>query len=324
MSAKVSVIVPVYNGEKYLINCLSYLVNQSLQEIEIIIVDDASSDGSRAIMEECYRQYPNKVKCIYLKENRGAGGARNCGITEATGDYIGFVDCDDQVEVEMYEEMYRAAAEGEYDVVDSYLYHEKEKNFVISTPLEAEGLLDDKKRKRLIQNTGYIVTKIFRTAYLRGMGFQFREKAVYEDPDFLCRVYLTARNIFCIKKVLYYYRYNKESTTKAVIPSSYIKQEVDYMKALYQVFAELDKDNQFREALNFKLIYLYGKLMESYIYGEMDFGVTGLRMLQETAINYIDDMHNNLAVEKLDKNIYKLLYINNENPQRILEIKEKL
>jgi glycosyltransferase involved in cell wall biosynthesis len=324
MSVKISIIVPVYNGEKYLINCLSYLVNQTLNDIEIIIIDDASIDKSRYIMEECKRQYPEKVKCIYLNENHGAGGARNIGIKEANGDYIGFVDSDDQVETNMFEELYQTAVKGDYDIVDSYLYHEKEKQIVISTSIEAEGILEYNKRKILIQNTGYIVTKIYKTDLLRKEDILFRENVPFEDPDFLCRVYLLAKSLACVKKVFYFYRYNIQSTTKAIDSNKYINTQVEYMKALFLVFEDLDKEYIYRESLDFKLVYLYGKILESYILEELDIGLRGLMLLKEAALLYIGNMDNKLAKEKLDNNIYKILLLNNQDPLKVHRIREQL
>ena len=102
MSTAVSIIVPVYNAERYLTECLGNIVNQTLQNIEVILVNDASTDGSLSLMRECEHQYPDKVRVIDSKENLGAGGARNLGIKMARGEYIGFADSDDMVDVTMY------------------------------------------------------------------------------------------------------------------------------------------------------------------------------------------------------------------------------
>ena len=93
---KVSVIVPIYNVEKYLKKCLDSLVNQTLDDIEIILVNDGSKDNSKQIAEKFANDYPNKI--IYLeKENGGLSSARNYGLKHAKGDYISFVDSDDYV-----------------------------------------------------------------------------------------------------------------------------------------------------------------------------------------------------------------------------------
>jgi len=101
---KVSVIVPVYNVEHYLAKCLDSLVNQSLQNIEIIVVNDGSKDDSGNIIQQYSEKYSDKIKA-FTKENGGLSDARNFGIDQATGDYLGFVDSDDYVSGTMFEEM---------------------------------------------------------------------------------------------------------------------------------------------------------------------------------------------------------------------------
>lgn len=104
----VSIIVPVYNVENYLAKCLDSLINQSLQEIEIIVVDDGSKDGSGLIIEEYAWKFPEKIKA-FTKENGGLSDARNFGLEKASGKYIGFVDSDDYVTDTMFEEMMQLA-----------------------------------------------------------------------------------------------------------------------------------------------------------------------------------------------------------------------
>lgn len=115
-SSKVSVIVPVYNVEHYLAKCLDSLVNQSLQNIEIIVVNDGSRDGSGNIIHEYSQKYPDKIKA-FTKENGGLSDARNFGIDRATGDYFGFVDSDDYVFGTMFEEMLNLAGKNDAEMV---------------------------------------------------------------------------------------------------------------------------------------------------------------------------------------------------------------
>ncbi|HEX7869299.1 MAG TPA: glycosyltransferase family 2 protein, partial [Chryseobacterium sp.] len=102
--SKVSVIVPVYNVENYLAKCLDSLVNQTYQNLEILVVNDGSKDGSEEIIKQYSEQYSDKIKA-FTKENGGLSDARNFGIDRATGDYFGFVDSDDYVAETMFEEM---------------------------------------------------------------------------------------------------------------------------------------------------------------------------------------------------------------------------
>ena len=111
----VSVIVPVYNAEKYLFKCLDSIVNQTLKNIEIIIIDDGSTDGSSEICKK-YASEDNRI-IYYKKENEGLAAARQDGMERASGEYIGFVDSDDWIELNMYERMYEKASEESADIV---------------------------------------------------------------------------------------------------------------------------------------------------------------------------------------------------------------
>ena len=106
-SPKVSIIVPVYNVEKYLEKCLDSLVNQSLHDIEIICVNDGSKDDSLDILEK-YAKKDSRIKIIN-KQNQGLSAARNDGLKVAAGEYVGYVDSDDWVDLNFYEKLYESA-----------------------------------------------------------------------------------------------------------------------------------------------------------------------------------------------------------------------
>lgn len=113
--AKVSVLIPVYNSEKYIENTLNSVVEQTLQDIEIIIVNDGSKDDSEKIIKKFIDKYKN-IKYFY-KENSGVADTRNYLISKASGEYIGFVDSDDTIDKEMYKKMYECAKEKDSDIV---------------------------------------------------------------------------------------------------------------------------------------------------------------------------------------------------------------
>ena len=117
---KVSVIIPVYNVEEYLRECLESVINQTLKDIEIICVDDGSTDGSPIILDE-YAARDNRIK-VFHKENGGYGKAMNFGIDNSTGEYIGIVEPDDYIESEMYATLYEKAKENDVDFVKSDFY----------------------------------------------------------------------------------------------------------------------------------------------------------------------------------------------------------
>ena len=114
---KVSIIVPFYNVEKYIEKCLTSLVNQTLEEIEIILVNDGSKDKSIKVAKDFEQKYPAKIR-YYEKPNGGLGDARNFGIKFAKGEYLAFLDSDDYVEPTMYEEMYEMAIKEKSDMVE--------------------------------------------------------------------------------------------------------------------------------------------------------------------------------------------------------------
>lgn len=110
----ISVIVPVYNSKLYLKKCLDSLINQSIKELEIIVIDDGSTDGSSCILDKYAEQYPNFI--VIHQPNLGQGPARNSGISLASGKYIGFVDSDDYVDSRMYEKLYSVISNTDADI----------------------------------------------------------------------------------------------------------------------------------------------------------------------------------------------------------------
>ena len=116
MQIKVSVIVPVYNVEQYLYRCLDSICNQTLKDIEILVIDDGSTDSSFSIIQE-FAEKDERIR-YYSQENQGQGIARNWGIENARGEFIGFVDSDDYVKLEMYEVLYNKAIENDGDIVE--------------------------------------------------------------------------------------------------------------------------------------------------------------------------------------------------------------
>ena len=257
MCAAVSIIIPVYNAQEYLQQCLGNVVNQTLQDIEVILVNDASTDQSLSIMKECQRQYPDKVKIIDSKVNAGAGGARNLAIRQAEGEYIGFVDSDDLIEVTMYEKLYAKAKEADYDVVDSGYYKQAEDLAMLHVSDELSGVLDSAKRKELIVSGGYIVSKIFRRELFADQNLRFRKNVILEDADFLVYLYSTINSIGNVKEILYYYRNNQKSSSNVKRASSYYNNIYRAMTAIYEKTLKLPDYKEVQEAVEYELIQLY-------------------------------------------------------------------
>lgn len=132
MKPKVSIIVPIYNVDQYLRRCLESLVNQSFKEIEILCINDGSTDGSQTIVDDYAKCYPNIVKS-FVKLNGGLSDARNYGLDCAQGEFIAFVDSDDWIELTMIEEMYKVIIEQSADIAVcdlQYVYDTQRKQYV--------------------------------------------------------------------------------------------------------------------------------------------------------------------------------------------------
>ena len=257
MCAAVSIIIPIYNAEKYLTECLGNVVNQTLRDIEIILVNDASTDNSISIMRDCQKQYPDKVVVIDSRENLGAGGARNLGIEAADGEYIGFVDSDDLIDVTMYEKLYAKAKEGEYDVVDCGYYKQAEDLAILHISEDLAGALTDDKRKEIIVGGGYIVSKIFRRSLFRDKRLRFRRNAILEDADFLTYLYGTVHNIGIVKETLYYYRNNVVSSSNVKVTDKYYDNIYKAMQGIYEKLAHLSNYQELQEAVEYELLQMY-------------------------------------------------------------------
>lgn len=253
---KVSVIIPAYNCEKTLIQCLGNVVNQTLRDIEVIIVNDASTDGTWDIIMECEAQFPDLVMAINSDVNRGAGGARNVGLMYASGEYIGFVDSDDIVSPDMYEKLYNEAVRGNYDMVDCGYYNEKNDLAMVHTSDELAGDLNVFKRSELIASGGYLFSRIYKRELIFDSGIQFRENAILEDCEYLMFLIAKAKRIGNVKEILYNYRYFKESLSNDFNPDKYYTNSIAAMDAVYNVMSGLDEYEDVQMAVEFVIFRL--------------------------------------------------------------------
>ena len=199
---KLSIIVPVYNAEKFLDKCLDSLVNQTIEDYEIILINDGSKDSSLSIMESYREKYPELIKTVSVK-NGGQGRARNIGIRMAKGDYIGFADSDDWVSPHMYKTMYDALTSGGGDLaicdaVKCFYDGRTELN-----PLS--------QYERIIKIDTSVWNKLFKRELLENIEFP-EDKLWYEDLPFVIKASLRSEKQIRINEGLYYYRIGQIST----------------------------------------------------------------------------------------------------------------
>lgn len=213
--AKVSVIIPVYNVEQYLKRCLDSIINQTLKDIEIILVNDGSTDNSLLICEE-YAQKDERIK-IVTRKNGGLSAARNTGLEHATGDYIGFIDSDDWVDTNFYEKLYNAAIENDCDITFGDIIRKGEKKHKIRLNIQnievAENIYDKINLARNVKNPG-VWNKIYKK-YLFDDGLRFEEGIYYEDGEFSIAIINKCHKIASVPNTYYYYFVNPTSIVKS-------------------------------------------------------------------------------------------------------------
>lgn len=205
----VSIIVPVYNTEKYLQKCLDSLTGQTLRDIEIICVNDCSTDGSLKTLQD-YAKNDSRIRIIDFKENRGVSIARNTGIDAATGEYIGFVDSDDFIDPDFYEKLYTKAKENNADIIKGNVY-----DYDISkgaSELTNFYNINDKIRKNTASFLYGFTSAIYKTVFIKQNNIYFPESIThFEDPYFSISVTLCNPQISLVDDAKYYYVKHNES-----------------------------------------------------------------------------------------------------------------
>lgn len=270
---KISVIVPVYNVEKYLKKCLNSLVNQTLKDIEIIIVNDGTKDNSQQIIDEFKVKYPKLIKS-YIKENGGLSDARNYGLKYATGKYIAFVDSDDYVDEKMFEIMYEKAISSDFDIVMcdlNYVYDEKIKFCSCNV---TKDLLNKKQIKdKMINIYPTAWNKIYKKSLINK--FQFKKGIWYEDVEFMYRILPYADSIGVINKPFYQY-----VQRQGAISSTFNDKIFDYIynfNGLINFYKENNLFNEYYDELEYSYVrHIYATMIKGlsktndkkkYIYG---------------------------------------------------------
>ena len=245
---KVSIIVPVYNVEKYLTKCLESLVNQTLDDYEILVVNDGSPDDSQSIIDKYMNDYPELIKA-FNKENGGLSDARNFGIENATGDFIGFVDSDDYVDVTMFEKLYNRAAETDSDiVVCAHNAITLDKNDEVKDCV-VHGLENHYKFGKsifespeiLAYSRSYAWNKLYKREVLNE--YRFPVGQLFEDSAVVYNILSAAKKIEIVNEPLYYY-----VTGRAGAITSTVNERIfDVFKSCDSIIAHYKRIDKFEE-----------------------------------------------------------------------------
>lgn len=271
MSTKVSVILPVYNVEQYLDECLQSLTAQNYDNYEVIAVNDASSDNSLVILEK-WQKKDAHIKIINLKQNGGLSNARNQGIKRATGEYILFVDSDDWVRLNFISKMVLTLEKNNVDAVKcNFVFANKSIFYPNDDQYHNVPLITGEKYLKLyLQNKIYYnMSQLFITKHRIWSKIQFSVGKISEDEIIIPSMMRQLRSITIIPDILYFYRYNPSSITHQMT----IKNQLDRIEAIIEMKKNTDRIYpQMYDLVNYKTLAEYFTILS-------DAGEAGLNVL---------------------------------------------
>ena len=223
---KVSVIVPCYNVAVYLDKCMEHLLKQTIgiDNIEVILVDDASTDDGATweIIRRYEKKFPNAIIAVQLQQNMRQGGARNIGISYASGEYLMFVDSDDWIALETIEHVYQKAKEYDADVVQYRMQDVYGNAMDMPAPKDGGGsclveINSEEERKAFLFDTQYALInncwrKLYRMSMVQDNHIKFAEHLMFEEPAFTLPVLLYEKRHYFLDEVLYFYHITPNGT----------------------------------------------------------------------------------------------------------------
>lgn len=244
---KVSIIVPFYNVENYIEKCLQSLVNQTLEDIEILLVNDGSQDSSKTIAKQFVEKYPNKI--IYLeKENGGLSDARNYAIPYAKGEYIAFLDSDDYVETNMYEEMYHKAKQEDLDYVEcDFLWEYPDKT------LESKGKQYSNKKEMFLYTRVVAWNKLIKREIVQNNHLEFPKGYRYEDVEFFYKLLPFIHHYGIVQKPFIHYVQRENSISN--VQNTRTKEMIDVLAHVITYY----KTNNLFEEYKEEIEYIYAR-----------------------------------------------------------------
>lgn len=264
--AKLSIIVPVYNVEKYLPKCLESLTNQTLKDIEIICVNDGSMDNSLAILKE-FASKDSRIRIID-NQHQGVAKTRNTGIEQSTGEYIGFVDSDDYIDIDFFEKLYNSATKSNSDIaIASILKHKNFFNIYNAKYTKEETAITIQDKIKLCEDKKhfffYAWNKIYHSGFIKENNIKFSEGQIYEDVMFAIKALYYSNKIISVYGTKYHYIEHENSLTKYKDKTG--EKEHDLIKA-YSELQEFcnSKNIEIPERLNYYTKENFGFILNLY------------------------------------------------------------
>ncbi|MDQ0256577.1 glycosyltransferase involved in cell wall biosynthesis [Evansella vedderi] len=297
MTIKVSVIIPVYNAEQYIAECIESLLSQTLKECEFIFINDGSTDKSREIIK-AFKLHDERIKLIN-QENQGVSIARNKGLEQALGEYIGFVDADDYIESDMYETLYYSAKDNNCDVVFSNFEGQLDGHkYIIQYPFPTNKVLPKcyvhtEIAKYLIKedNLNSVWNKLYKLNVVIDNNISFPNKVVIgEDSLFNIQIFSTVSNAMYLDYKGYHYRDVDGSATRDISAKDYYKRALEvYSLKIPENFSLYIDNKQIKELKSIKLIKSVMSFIHLYFTPSNKMGLT-------MRYKYVKDMINDKYV----------------------------
>lgn len=263
---KLSIIVPVYNVEKYLPKCLESLIKQTLKDIEIICVNDGSMDNSLAILKE-FASKDSRIRIID-NQHQGVAKTRNTGIEQSTGEYIGFVDSDDYIDLDFFEKLYNSATKSNSDIaIASILKHKNFFNIYNAKYTKEETAITIQDKIKLCEDKKhfffYAWNKIYHSGFIKENNIKFSEGQIYEDVMFAIKALYYSNKIISVYGTKYHYIEHENSLTKYKDKTG--EKEHDLIKA-YSELQEFcnSKNIEIPERLNYYTKENFGFILNLY------------------------------------------------------------
>ena len=243
---KVSVIISCYKNEEDIERAVLSCLNQTLQDIEIIVVNDGSPDGSQKIVDQLVQRYPDKV-FSYIKENGGIASVRNYGVSKVRGEYFGFLDGDDYVEPDMFEKLYLKAKEQDHQMAYGQLYFtysDHEDKFKEAQYTDCSHMMQDV----------YCVVwnKIYKTEWIRNLQVSFPTGCRFEDVSFLYKIAPYVQSVGYVDECFVHYVQREGSITAS--HNDKVKQVVYVWNELLTYYREKGFYEQYRDELEYAFI----------------------------------------------------------------------
>lgn len=307
----VSVIVPVYNVSQYLDQCLDSLVNQTLRDIEIICVNDASTDNSLEILKT-WKQKDDRIRIIDLPENRMLGAVRNVGMKAAVGEYLGFVDSDDYLSYDFYQTLVDALKPGVDVVTTKYTMRfsgsEEQQLWQFK---ESVDLDNQESVKRSIAAYGCrIFASIFRRSYVAENQFQFVEGVYFEDNPIVQCMFLVANQIVVVdnKSSFWYYRINPSSIVHSFFSDRKFSDRLPMQKLMLENYKKYHIADLYKEEFDYRFfITFYYNTICLLLFNREDYRADLIRQVYSEYMQIAGGFPKNVYMEEGNYEVYKMI-----------------